>query len=446
MKKNQALRSLLTAAGLVSLASSPAWGSMGNIGTTYGVLPYDVGSAQALSLFNTQVSATYYNPAYLVQDPRGELTGGLFHADHELRADSQGGSDPVVRDGDVLEDSPSQHVLIGTKTDLSDLTRANHPLYLGFVAGVEKYGTEMLAFDSKTSKEGQFFNYGRQPLFLNLGGGTQLWRGLDAGLSMRITLHADAKLKTWTNLAGDTYREQIEVSAEPDIRGILGLNMDWQESFCPDGDCWFDGLETAFSYRQSSDTQTAVEATAIIPGSAPQNDPLVMNITTLDSYQPSVLALGVSWKNDRMRLGLTLEQQRWSELDDELEDDTIKDQAMLEFDDILIPRLGAEYRLDDNYTLMSGVAYEESPLKDQTSPNVNYFDNDRWIVGLGVSARFQEPLVFAYPIRLDFGYQYQRLEERDFRLVHDEAPSNPYETVTADGDVHVVTGSITLKF
>lgn len=428
------------------LFSSAAGASMGNIGTTYGVLPSDVASAQALSLFNTQVSATYYNPAYLVQDPRGELTGGLFHAEHELRADSQGGDDPPDRDGDVLQDSPSQHVLIGTKTDLSDLTRAKHPLYLGFIAGVEKYGKEMLAFDSETSREGQYFQYGRQPLFLNIGGGTKLWRGLDAGLSARITLHSEAELETRTDLAGNTEQEKLNVSAEPDIRGILGLNMDWQESFCGDGGCWYDGVETAFSFRQRSNTQTSVNATAVIPGIADPDDPLILDLTTLDSYQPSIASLGLSWKNEQMRVALSVEQQMWSELEDDLESDTIKDQAELEFSDIVVPRLGLDYKLDKTYRVITGLAFEESALDSDRSLNVNYLDTDRWILGLGVSASFREPWLLAHPVQLDFGYQYQQLQERDFELTHDAASSNPYETVTADGDVHVVAGSITLKF
>ena len=37
------------------LVQSVALASMGNIGTTYGVLPSDIASAQALSLFNDQV-------------------------------------------------------------------------------------------------------------------------------------------------------------------------------------------------------------------------------------------------------------------------------------------------------------------------------------------------------------------------------------------------------
>lgn len=234
------MRKLLPAvvAGVGVVCISPAMASMGNIGTTYGVLPSDLASAQALSLFNSQVSATYYNPAYLAQDDRGELTTGLLHADHELRASSLGGAAPLPRSSDTLQDSPSQHTLLGMKTDLSSLTRFNHPLYLGFMLGVEKYGEEMMAFNSQTSVEGQYFEFGRQPLFLNLGGGTQIWRGLDMGLSARITLHSEAELVATSTLGGVTSYETLNVSAKPSIRPIFGMNMDWGESFCGDGnDC-----------------------------------------------------------------------------------------------------------------------------------------------------------------------------------------------------------------
>ena len=50
-------------------------------------------------------------------------------------------------------------------------------------------------------------------------------------------------------------------------------------------------------------------------------------------------------------------------------------------------------------------------------------------------------------LRLDVGYQFQQLEERDFELTTTRAGyTNPYEVVTADGEAHVLTGSITLKF
>ena len=46
-----------------------------------------------------------------------------------------------------------------------------------------------------------------------------------------------------------------------------------------------------------------------------------------------------------------------------------------------------------------------------------------------------------------FGYQFQKLEERDFELTTTRpGVTNPYEVVTADGDVHVFSGAVTVKF
>ncbi|MED5431884.1 MAG: outer membrane protein transport protein [Pseudomonadota bacterium] len=442
MTTRKLLPAILLGAGVVSV--TPVMASMGNIGTTYGVLPSDIASAQALSLFNSQVSATYYNPAYLTKDSRGELTTGLMHAEHELRGDGQ-----------VLQDSPSQQVLLGMKTDLTSLTQYEHPLYLGFMLGVEKYGDEMLSFNSQTSTEGQFFEYGRQPLFLNLGGGTQLWRGLDAGFSARITLHSEAELVASSTLAGETSYETLNVSAKPSIRPIFGLNMDFGESFCGDDrSCWMNGLEAAFSYRGYSNTNTTVDSTITIPGTVV--DPGInLAITTIDSYQPNIYAAGLAYGRDRWRVGVTLEMQEWSSLEEELEGDTIKDQAVeadgdarLAFKDIVVPRIGGEFHLDDTYMITGGVAFSESPLDSTGSLEVNYLDTDKWIVGVGLTAQYTSVPILAYPVRLDLAYQYQQLESRDFEFYDRRSPNYPapYLSGEAEGEVNVFTGSITLKF
>ena len=79
-------------AGALFLSPSIALANMGNTATTYGLLPTDIASAQALSMFNTQVSTTYYNPAYLAHSTKSELTAGLMHAEHNLK-----GRQPAVR-------------------------------------------------------------------------------------------------------------------------------------------------------------------------------------------------------------------------------------------------------------------------------------------------------------------------------------------------------------
>jgi long-subunit fatty acid transport protein len=415
---------------------------MGNLGTTYGVMPVDVATAQSLSMFNDQVSATYYNPAALTKDDRGELTSGLLHAEQELRS-----ANPNA-DGDVLSSSPSQHVLIGMKTNLGSITRFKHPIYLGFIAGVEKYGKEMLAFRSETTESGQFLQYGKEPLFLNVGGATPIWRGISAGASVRVTLEAAASLEAVSTLGGETSRERLAVNAEPSLKSILGTNIDLGDTICPESDCFFDGWETALTYRTKSSASTSVDSNIIVTQTIP--DPgLSLAVATIDSFQPETIALGAQYRGNGWRLGGSVEQQNWSELENEFAGDTIKDQESvssgdrIRFDDILVPRIGAEYELNQNFAVRAGLAYEESPLKTTRNPELNYLDTDKIVVGLGLSATYNRTRLLAYPIRMDIGYQYQQLQERDFTLVDYDGNETD---VTADGDVHVISGSITLKF
>ncbi|WP_372986590.1 alkane uptake protein AupA [Marinobacter sp.] len=432
----------LAVAAVSAGVSLSATASMGNLGTTYGVMPVDVATAQSLSMFNDQVSATYYNPAYLTKDTRGELTAGILHAEQELRS-----ANPNA-DGDVLSNSPSQHVLIGMKTNLGSLTRFDHPIYLGFIAGVEKYGKEMLAFSSETTETGQFLQYGKEPLFLNIGGATPIWRGISAGASVRVTLDATANLDAVSTLGGETSRERLSVNAEPAMKTILGTNIDLGSTFCPESDCFLDGWESALIYRTKSSASTTIDSNIIVTQTIPEPG-LSLAVSTIDSFQPETVGIGTQYQGENWRIGGSIEQQNWSELEEEFAADSIKDQgsvaaaSRIEFDDILIPRIGGEYQFHKNFALRGGVAYEESPLKSTRNPEINYLDTDKIVIGLGISATYDRTRLLAYPVRLDLGYQYQQLQERDFTLVDYDGNETD---VTADGDVHVVSGSITLKF
>ncbi|MFO7528050.1 MAG: alkane uptake protein AupA [Marinobacter sp.] len=432
----------LAIAAVSAGVSLSATASMGNLGTTYGVMPVDVATAQSLSMFNDQVSATYYNPAYLTKDTRGELTAGILHAEQELRS-----ANPNA-DGDVLSKSPSQHVLIGMKTNVGSLTRFDHPIYLGFIAGVEKYGKEMLAFSSQTTETGQFLQYGKEPLFLNIGGATQIWRGISAGASVRVTLDATANLYAVSTLGGETTRERLSVNAEPSLKTILGTNIDLGSTFCPDSECFLDGWESALIYRTKSSASTTIDSNIIVTQTIPEPG-LSLAVSTIDSFQPETFGIGTQYQGENWRIGGSIEQQNWSELEDEFAADSIKDQgsvaaaSRIEFNDILIPRIGGEYQLNKNFTLRGGLAYEESPLKSTRNPEINYLDTDKLVIGLGISATYDRTRLLAYPVRLDLGYQYQQLQERDFTLVDFDGNET---NVKADGDVHVVAGSITLKF
>lgn len=439
----------------MSLSSTTALATMGNLATTYGLLPTDIATAQALSMFNTQASAVYYNPAYLAKDSRGELTSGLMHADHSLKAKSLGGEAPLNRKNDTILNKPSQHVLLGMKTNLSSMSKMEHPLYFGVMLGVEEYGAEMMAFSSETSGQGQYLEYGRQPLFMNFGFGTKVWRGIDVGLSLRTTLHAKAELNASSELDGSTHHESMNVSATPSMKPIAGINIDWGETFCSSNDCWFSGLETAFSYRAKSNTHAVVDSNIIIEGMLP--DPgMKLNILTLDSYQPDIISAGVSYSGERWQVAAVAEHQRWSDLEKELKKDTISSPALeasgdreaVKFKDIVIPRLGGRYNLTEHFAVSGGVAYSKSPIDSRSSLDMNFLDGDKLIVGLGLTAEYPKTRFLAFPVRFDVGYQYQNVDKKEFDLYHTgyQGGAVSYETVEAHGDVHVFSGSMTLKF
>ena len=435
---------ILLGAGVLLSLGSAATASMGNAPSTYGILPHDIATAQALSLFNNQASATYYNPAALARDSRSELTGAVFHAEHDLKAESLGGPFPAQRDGSTINSTPSQQLMLGLKTDLSDLTTFRHPLYLGFMLGSEKYAQEMLSFNAETSDSGQFLEYGRQPLFLSVGVGTKLWRGINFGAAIRLTLHSDATLYVNTNLAGETESERLNVTAEPVLRPILGLDMNVGETFCSTQTCWMDNLDIALGYRGYSNTQVRVDAEAEIPGTI-TGPGLELALKAIDSFQPEITSLGVQYEfNGQTRVGISGEYQTWQRLSREFERDTIRDQGNVKFHDIVIPRVGVAHDVTENFTVKAGAAWEETPLGSRRTAGVNYLANDRMVFGLGMSLTANNLPFMAHPVQLDFGYQAHYLKNRNFDLADED---NTYlETVRAKGDVHVFAGSVTLKF
>ncbi|MBA3980307.1 MAG: aromatic hydrocarbon degradation protein [Alcanivorax sp.] len=409
--------------------------SMGNIGTTYGVTPLDIGTAQAMSMFNSGVAATYYNPAYLARDRRGQLSLGILSAntDIDVRTDFASSFAPE-RDGTGLGAGRTEHVLIGMKTDMSDLFSTDRALVLGLMAGIEEYGTEMLGFSANTSDSGQYFRYGSQPLFLNIGVGANIAPGIDVGASLRVTLEADADLVLESTPGGVTSNEQIAVSAKPVLSPILGLTVNWGEVSGAQEGSWQSRIETALTYRKKTASRADIDALAVIPGLIDAG--LGLALSTLHAFQPEIYAAGISYADGDLRLSAVAELQRWSQLEREFATDTVRDQADMRFEDVLIPRLGMSYRASPVLTVVSGLSYERSPLDRDESLGVNYFDNDRVVLGLGGSIEFAEVPGFNYPMRLDVAYQYQHLIERKFDLTSENINLNPYETVKVDGNAH----------
>lgn len=454
MNKQNILRA--TAAAFVFLPAF-SFAAMGTVATNFGLLPQDVATAQSLSLFSNQPSAVYYNPAYLARDRKGAMTAAYLFTEQDIRAKGWGEPNKLVND-DVIEDSSNYNVLLGFKTDLSSMLKSDRAMVLGFMLGAERSGERLLSFNSQTSQTAQSFRYGQQSLFLSTGVGLNVVPGFDVGAAARITLAADAQLNTVARITDSDEaleQEQLLLTAKPSIQPILSGTINWGEMVCPKKDCWLTGIETAASWRHESAVKTSISGNAFL-GGAPA---LPLVLSTIDGYSPETFTAGIHYNLYRARFGVTAEYQVWSGLEDKLTRDTVRDQADLKFNDVLIPRIGMEYRLNKEFSFLVGASYEPSPLRSSQSLDINFVDNDRLVFGAGFSYLIEKAMFLSQPVRVDFAYQYHHLFERDFLLSTTRSPSEVdppactsggqairCERVTSDGGAHVVNASINLTF
>ncbi|MBA4151661.1 MAG: aromatic hydrocarbon degradation protein [Acinetobacter sp.] len=457
MNKQNILRA--TAAAFVFLPAF-SFAAMGTVATNFGLLPQDVATAQSLSLFSNQPSAVYYNPAYLARDRKGQVSAAYLFTDQDIRAKGWGTPDKIIKDGDVIEDRSNYNVLLGFKTDLSTMLKSNRAMVLGLMLGAERSGERLLSFSAQTSQTAQSFRYGQQSLFLSAGVGLNVVPGFDVGAAARITLDASANLDAVARITDGSdgksslEQEQLLLTAKPSIQPILSGTINWGELVCPKNDCWLSGLETAAAWRYESAIKTGIGGNAFL-GAAPAL-PLVLK--AIDGYSPETFTAGIHYNLYKARFGVTAEYQLWSGLEDNLRRSTITDQANLKFNDVLIPRVGMEYRLNKEFSFLFGVSYEESPLRSSESLDINFVDSDRLVFGAGFSYLIEKALFLSQPVRVDFAYQYHHLFDRDFRLSTTrnlnetgtncgaEMGTKRCEDVTTNGGAHVVNASINLTF
>lgn len=423
---------------------STAFASMGNIASTYGISTLDISSSQGFSLFNPHAAVVYYNPSYLAEGEKGEITAGLVFVNGELRAR---GSD---RSGSLLSDAKKESAVIGITFDASQLTTLDKSIYIGAIVSLEKYGTSIVELDVATSESGQFLEYDTQPIFVTLGAGMEITKGFNAGLSAILTMDVAGKLDaTFLDLSGQTKYESLSLGGEPQLSFVISGTWDLEKIFCPTNKshCTFSGWSLAGSYRQASQTDIRVDANILIQQLTPEDSPVEFSVTTLDAYQPASFTGGIQYQSNKIRYGLTLEQQQWSDLTSEFKSDTVRDQANIQFDDIIIPRIAAAYSLSPATRIVTGLAFRPTPLETTSSEDINLFDSDRIIYGLGVSTSWPSKGIFQYPLKLDLAYQYHRIDERDFVISNTKnSTENDGTLIKSDGDVHVLSGSLTLNF
>jgi long-chain fatty acid transport protein len=153
--------------------------------------------------------------------------------------------------------------------------------------------------------------------------------------------------------------------------------------------------------------------------------PLNMLLALTDYFQPRMLVLGMAWKNENLTVSFDLEYQEWSNFHLSRPNMQHYGNDLKKFDDILIPRLGVEYRKNSRTSLLFGYYYQPSFVPDEAVSGVmNFLDNDKHVASCGLVYDITPYVPLKGQTELCLGYQLQYLVERDVDKAAPE-PLNP---------------------
>jgi long-chain fatty acid transport protein len=174
------------------------------------------------------------------------------------------------------------------------------------------------------------------------------------------------------------------------------------------------GGEISLGYRSSIRHQLEGTLGAIIPGLATER-PIKSNINL-----PEIVTLGLKQDlNPQWTVTGTVQWTNWSRLQAPPIVNSANNQPItglgLRYKDEWFFAAGVQYNVNQQLSLRAGIAYEISPITDETR-GVRVLDNNRLWLSAGLGYKFSERLAF------DLGYSYLRLDNGKVNIV---APGNP---------------------
>jgi long-chain fatty acid transport protein len=112
----------------------------------------------------------------------------------------------------------------------------------------------------------------------------------------------------------------------------------------------------------------------------------------------------------------------------------------LNYEDGYFYSLGADYKLNNRWTLRAGVAYEQSPI-DTAIRSTRLPDNDRYWASIGASYQYNEKLSF------DVAYTHIFTKETDIRILpgHQDYAGLPF-VADADSSVNIISAALRYRW
>lgn len=208
-----------------------------------------------------------------------------------------------------------------------------------------------------------------------------------------------------------------------------------------------DNFAIGASYRSEIDYELTGTADWTVPGNvaavfgaSPLTAPLFQDgNVTADLTTPSVLSIGVDWQvTDRLALMASWAETGWSSLREvriDFENPDPDAVEPFEWEDTVFASIGAEFKLNDKWTLRGGVAYDETPTS-LTHRTPRLPDDDRTWYSIGATWQVSDAL------DLNFGFSHIRPDDPKVDITNSGTRiAGPY-----DGDANLYGVSAQYRF
>ncbi len=202
------------------------------------------------------------------------------------------------------------------------------------------------------------------------------------------------------------------------------------------------GVEFGFNYRQKSKLDISPFSTTAVTDAG--GIPLNLQLSIFGYWQPDTYTLGTAINiGKKAMVSFDLEYQEWAEYEVSIDMAANHSDILPSLDNIIVPKFGLQYKINDPATLLLGYYYQPSfiPGKAVTG-DVNWMDNDKHVVSFGLKWRLPAPTRMQRPVDLSIGYQLQYLERRNVDKI---APDSLNPDYSYDGSCHTIVAGIQIN-
>jgi long-chain fatty acid transport protein len=231
---------------------------------------------------------------------------------------------------------------------------------------------------------------------------------------------------------------------------VLGPDTEGRAKLEADDDAWGWNVGVLFmpspstkigaSYRSKLDYKLDGTTSVTTASGAPVA--AASGATTADVTLPESFSISLAQKlNEQLEFLADATFTKWSDINRinivNSTNGTLRDSLVLDFDDTWRYSVGANYKLNESWTLKGGLAYDQTPVKSATSRSVRLPDNDRTWVSIGAAMKIKESG------KLDFGYSHLFIKDADINFTRSQQAPGFTTPTPAPGTASTVAGSYT---